>query len=86
MCSRSAGGRLVHWEQLPIIVAPSLDEGNYPCASSCATHRADGTPMLFYGHTPLPHPDGTRPPRQQWDSDTPGCDGMANQPSTEFCP
>ena len=57
---------LVHWEHLPIAVAPSLDEGNYQCASGCATHRGDGTPMLFYGHTPLPHPDGTRPPRQQW--------------------
>jgi beta-fructofuranosidase len=57
---------LVHWEDLPIAVAPSLEEGNYQCASGCATHRADGTPMLFYGHTPLPRPDGTRPPRQQW--------------------
>ncbi len=56
---------LVHWEQLPLAVAPSLDEGNYQCASGCATHRADGTPMLFYGHTPLPRPDGSRPPRQQ---------------------
>jgi sucrose-6-phosphate hydrolase SacC (GH32 family) len=57
---------LVHWEQLPIAVAPSLEEGNYQCVSGCATLRADGTPMLFYGHTPLPRPDGTRPPRQQW--------------------
>jgi beta-fructofuranosidase len=57
---------LVHWENLPIAVAPSVEEGNYQCASGCATHRADGTPMLFYGHTPLPRPDGTRPPRQQW--------------------
>lgn len=57
---------LVHWEQLPIAVAPSLDEGNYQCVSGCATHRADSTPMLFYGHTPQPLPDGTRPPRQQW--------------------
>lgn len=57
---------LVHWEHLPIAVAPSVGEGNYQCASGSATHRADGTPMLFYGHTPLPRPDGTRPPRQQW--------------------
>lgn len=57
---------LVCWEQLPIAVAPSVGEGNYQCASGCATLRADGTPMLFYGHTPLPRPDGTRPPRQQW--------------------
>ena len=57
---------LVHWEHLPIAVAPSVEEGNYQCASGCATHRADGTPMLFYGHTPQPRPDGTRPPRQQW--------------------
>jgi sucrose-6-phosphate hydrolase SacC (GH32 family) len=57
---------LVHWEQLPIAVAPSLEEGNYQCASGCATRRADGTPMLFYGHTPLLGRDGSRPPRQQW--------------------
>jgi beta-fructofuranosidase len=57
---------LIHWDHLPIAVAPSINAGNYQCASGCATHRADGTPMLFYGHTPLPRPDGTRPPRQQW--------------------
>ena len=49
--ARSRG--LVHWEHLPIAVAPSVGEGNYQCASGSATHRADGTPMLFYGHTPL---------------------------------
>jgi beta-fructofuranosidase len=57
---------LILWEHLPIAIAPSVEEGNNQCVSGCATHRADGTPMLFYGHTPLPHPDGTRPPRQQW--------------------
>jgi beta-fructofuranosidase len=57
---------LIHWQHLPIALAPSREEGNYQCASGCATHRVDGTPMLFYGHTPLPRPDGTRPPRQQW--------------------
>jgi len=57
---------LVHWEHLPIAVAPSVEEGDYQCASGCATHRADGSPMLFYGHTPLPRPDGSRPPRRQW--------------------
>ncbi len=57
---------LVHWEHLPHAVVPSVEAGNYQCASGCATHRDDGMPMLFYGHTPLPRPDGTRPPRQQW--------------------
>jgi len=56
---------LVHWEHLPIAVAPSNAEGNYQCASGCATRRADGTPMIFYGHTPRPR-NGVRPPRQQW--------------------
>ncbi len=55
---------LVAWEHLPIAIAPSFDEGNVQCASGCAMHRADGTPMLFYGHTPQPR-EGVRPPRQQ---------------------
>lgn len=56
---------LLHWEHLPIAIAPSQAEGIYQCASGCATHRGDGTPMLFYGHTPLPR-DGVRWPRRQW--------------------
>ena len=56
---------LVYWEHLPIALAPSQGEGIYQCASGCASHRGDGTPMLFYGHTPPPQ-DGVRQPRQQW--------------------
>ena len=52
---------LVHWEHLPIALAPSKAEGNRQCVSGSAIHRGDGTPMLFYGHTP--DPGG---PRQQW--------------------
>jgi len=56
---------LVRWEHLPIALAPSRAEGNTQCVSGCATHRDDGTPMLFYGHTPEAR-GGVRPPRQQW--------------------
>lgn len=56
---------LVYWEHLPIAIAPSEEEGISQCASGCAAHRGDGTPMLFYAHTPLSQA-GERPPRQQW--------------------
>ncbi|QGQ99548.1 glycoside hydrolase family 32 protein [Paenibacillus psychroresistens] len=38
---------LVHWEQLPIALAPSLELGEHHCFSGCAVNAA-GVPMIFY--------------------------------------
>ena len=50
---------LIHWEHMPISLAPSRADGNRQCASGCATFDGSGRPMLFYAYTP-------RGPRQQW--------------------
>ncbi|MBX7168058.1 MAG: glycoside hydrolase family 32 protein [Pirellulales bacterium] len=39
---------LVHWEHLPIALAPSQDRGEEHCFSGCAARNAQGEPMLFY--------------------------------------
>ena len=50
---------LVHWEHMPISLAPSRADGDRQCASGCATFDGSDRPMLFYAYTP-------RGPRQQW--------------------
>ncbi|WP_308638105.1 glycoside hydrolase family 32 protein [Paenibacillus silvisoli] len=39
---------LVHWEHLPIALAPSTELGEEHCFSGCAAIGPDGTPILFY--------------------------------------
>ncbi len=55
---------MIHWEHLPIAIAPSEDTDCLQCVSGSAVCRGDGLPVLFYGHTPIPK-DGVKPPRQQ---------------------
>lgn len=43
---------LIHWEHLPVTLAPSEEEGNCQCVSGSAAKTSDGKPILFYGHTP----------------------------------
>ncbi|MBD3351625.1 MAG: hypothetical protein GF364_09080 [Candidatus Lokiarchaeota archaeon] len=38
---------LVHWEHLPIALAPSLDKGEKHCFSGCCVNN-DGTPFILY--------------------------------------
>jgi beta-fructofuranosidase len=38
---------LVHWEQLPVALTPSLELGEHHCFSGCAVND-DGVPTLFY--------------------------------------
>jgi beta-fructofuranosidase len=39
---------LVHWEDQPIVIWPSLESGEFACYSGAAVIAADGTPMIFY--------------------------------------
>ncbi len=39
---------LIHWEHLPIALAPDHDAGEEHCYSGCATRNAAGDPMIFY--------------------------------------
>ncbi len=39
---------MVHWEHLPIALAPSEELGEKHCYSGCAALDANGTPLLFY--------------------------------------
>lgn len=41
---------LVHWERLPIALAPAEDE--LRCNSGCVTINKQGVPMIFYTHVP----------------------------------
>jgi hypothetical protein len=58
---------LVHWEQLPIAVAPSVEEGKLSMRQRLrdapGRRHADA---LLRAHSPAPLPDSMRPPRQQW--------------------
>ena len=39
---------LIHWEHLPIALAPSKDRGEEHVFSGCCTLSADGNPMIIY--------------------------------------
>jgi beta-fructofuranosidase len=39
---------LLHWEHLPIAIAPSKDKGEDHVFSGCCTLDGDGKPMIFY--------------------------------------
>lgn len=39
---------MIHWEHLPIALAPSGELGEKHCYSGCATLDSNGTPLLFY--------------------------------------
>ena len=54
---------LVHWEFLPPALLPSEATGDILDGSGCAWVRPDGTPMLFFTHTPIGYPQEKR---QQW--------------------
>ena len=56
---------LVHWEQLPIALWPSLELGEEHVFSGCASITADGTPILIYTEVGLKN-DGKQPDNQQW--------------------
>lgn len=45
---------LVHWELLPIALAPTHERGETHCFSGCAALNAHGHPLLFY--TSIGHP------------------------------
>ncbi len=51
---------LVHWEDLPIALAP-LSDCEDRCNSGCLAINGDGIPLIFYTHVPL----GGKP-CQQW--------------------
>ena len=53
---------LVHWEHLPIALAPDSTVGEEHCYSGCIALDADGTPRLFYTSVAF---SGQRP-FQQW--------------------
>ncbi|GGD86795.1 glycoside hydrolase family 32 protein [Paenibacillus nasutitermitis] len=39
---------LIHWEHLPVALAPSNDRGEHHCFSGCAVIGDDGLPVIFY--------------------------------------
>lgn len=56
---------LVHWEQLPIALWPSLEAGEEHVFSGCAALTGDGTPLLIY--TSVKQGErGARPGNEQW--------------------
>jgi len=57
---------LVHWELLPIALAPLTERGQWRCNSGCVTLNGNGTPMIFYTFVPSRR-DATRlGKREQW--------------------
>lgn len=44
---------LVHWEHLPIALAPAVELGEEHCFSGCIAIDRDGTPRLFYTSIPF---------------------------------
>jgi len=56
---------LVHWEQLPIALWPSLDEGEAHIFSGCAAVNGAGEPLLFYTSVKEGERDD-RLPNEQW--------------------
>lgn len=56
---------LVHWEHLPIALAPSYEQGEEHVFSGCAWHDGDGTPLLFYTSVKSGGKEH-RPPNEQW--------------------
>ena len=54
---------LLYWEFLPPALLPSEATGDKGNASGSATFNANGTPMLFFGWTPIEYPER---PREQW--------------------
>lgn len=54
---------LVHWEHLPLALAPEPARGEGHCFTGSAWTRPDGTPMLFYSSFP---PSGVDRPAEQW--------------------
>ncbi len=58
----------MHWQHLPIALAPHADRGEEHCFSGCIALAADGTPRLFYTSIA---PKGGRPSEQWCASGTP---------------
>ena len=56
---------LVHWEHLPIALAPSYELGEEHVFSGCAWRNGDGEPLLFYTSVKS-GPKESRPPNEQW--------------------
>ncbi len=56
---------LVHWEQLPIALWPSLDMGEEHVFSGCAAVNGAGEPLLFYTSVKSGERD-SHPPNEQW--------------------
>lgn len=56
---------LVHWEHLPIALAPSLELGEAHIFSGCARVNGQGEPLLFYTSVKS-GPAAARPPNEQW--------------------
>ena len=54
---------LVYWEFLPPALLPSEATGDKGNASGSAAFNAHGTPVLFFGWTPIEYPGR---PREQW--------------------
>lgn len=44
---------LIHWEHLPIALAPAVELGEEHCFSGCIAPDLDGTPRLFYTSVPF---------------------------------
>lgn len=55
---------LIHWEHLPIALAPSYELGETDCYSGCAWKTADGTPILIY--TKVDKKSDPLPDFEQW--------------------
>lgn len=56
---------LVHWEHLPIAMAPSYELGEQHCFSGCAAIDDQRRPVLIYTSVGFGR-DGIRLPNQQW--------------------
>jgi len=56
---------LIHWEQLPIALWPSLEAGEEHVFSGCAALTGDGTPLLIYTSVKQGE-HGVRPANEQW--------------------
>ncbi len=56
---------LVHWEHLPVALAPAQEQGEGGCWSGSATVDGDGNLVLIYTSVPVTEPD-RQPPFAQW--------------------